>query len=299
MFSFIKSALGSIYTNVTAKLSGLFGRSKVDENTLEELRAILLAADAGVGTTNRIITQLRERLNKGTLSTGAALQEAVKTALADMLLPAVDTDASQIILLVGINGSGKTTSAAKLAARALAQGKKPLLVAADTFRAAAVAQLKTWAEKLGVAIITPEEGHSDPARVVYRGCEAFAAGGYNQLIIDTAGRLQTKTNLMQELEKIGRIIHTKLPSARTTTLVTIDAMLGQNSFDQARLFNESTALDGIILTKYDGTGKGGIVFAIADQLRIPVAFISFGETVESLQPFNGPAYTADLVGTLS
>ena len=195
---------------------------------------------------------------------------------------------------MGINGSGKTTFAGKLAYDLHKQGKKVLLVAADTFRAAAPEQLKQWAIRTGASIINGKEGQ-DPASVVFTGCEQFKSQGFDALIIDTAGRLQTKTNLMKELEKIHKIISRQLPNYTPCTLLTIDAMLGQNSFEQATLFNESTQLDGIVLTKMDGTGKGGIVFAITQQLGIPVAYIAYGEQPEQLKLFNAQEYVQELL----
>ena len=197
-------------------------------------------------------------------------------------------------MLVGINGSGKTTLAAKLAYHAKSKGKKVLLVAADTFRAAAQEQLGLWAQKLNADIELGKQGQ-DPASVVFAGCQRYKQQGYDTLIIDTAGRLQTKTNLMKELEKIKRVIGQQVPNQTINTILTVDSMLGQNSLEQARIFHESTKLDAIALTKMDGTGKGGIVFAIADELGIPVAYITYGEAIEHLKIFDADEYVQNLI----
>jgi fused signal recognition particle receptor len=207
--------------------------------------------------------------------------------------PAATLD-SQVFVLVGINGSGKTTFAGKLAHKLKQEGNNVLLVAADTFRAAAPEQLTAWAQNIGVDIVlgTPNQ---DPAAVVFAGCERFKKENYDAIIIDTAGRLHTKTNLMNELAKIKRVITKQLPDKSITTLLTIDAMLGQNSFEQAKLFKECTDVNGIVLTKMDGTGKGGIVFAIAHQLHIPIAYISFGEQLDNIKLFDAQEYVHDLL----
>jgi fused signal recognition particle receptor len=294
MFNFIKNSLKKIYQAVTGKLAGLFGKKTVDAETLKELELILLQADTGVPTTRTIINQIREQQKLGLIEHGSALKDALEVSLLEILTHRKAPQETPITLLVGINGSGKTTFAAKLAQHAAKQGHKVLLVAADTFRAAAPEQLNSWAQRTGADTITGKPGQ-DPASVVFAGCAAFKQGNYDRLIIDTAGRLQTKVNLMHELEKIKRSINKQLPELAITTLVTIDSMLGQNSFEQAKLFHESTDLSGIVLTKMDGTGKGGIVFAIAHQLEIPVAYISYGEQPEDFKPFDAAEYVRNLL----
>ena len=225
----------------------------------------------------------------------------LKTALHSILLSILNKNDmpnytnQQIFLLVGINGSGKTTSIGKLAHFYAQQGKKVLLVAADTFRAAAPEQLAQWAQQTHADILTGKEGQ-DPASLVFQGCEKFKKEGYDILIIDTAGRLQTKINLMHELAKIKRSLSKQLPDMPIATLLTIDGMLGQNSFEQAKLFKESTDVNGIILTKMDGTGKGGIVFAIAQELSIPVVFLTFGEQADQIKQFDAQEYVTELLG---
>lgn len=294
MFNFLKESLGSIYSQFTSNVSKLFNRTTIDQESLKELETLLLQADTGVGTTKAIIEQLRVSVEKGTIADGATLKKNLATILTNLLPPYTAAEPS-LYLLVGINGSGKTTFAGKLAATFRAQGKKVLLVAGDTFRAAATQQLAIWAEKTGAALHAGKE-NQDPASVIFEGCARFKQEQFDIIIIDTAGRLQTKINLMKELEKIKRIIEKQLPGIPMATLLTVDAMLGQNSLEQARIFNESTALSGIILTKMDSTGKGGIVFAISKELHLPVAYISCGEQVDQIKPFNPQQYVDELLG---
>lgn len=295
MFSFIKKSLTNIYAGVTSKIASLLGRSSIDKETLKELEVILLAADTGVATTKSIIKRLQEQYDRGEIKEAASL----KTALHDILLTILNkpkqlSHEAQIFILVGINGSGKTTFASKLAHQYTQQGKRVLFVAADTFRAAAQEQLTAWATETGCAIVHGKP-QQDPASVVYTGCQVFIAQGQDILIIDTAGRLQTKVNLMNELAKLKRVIEKQLPSHTIHVLLTIDSMLGQNSLEQARLFKECTQVDGIVLTKMDGTGKGGIVFAIADELEIPIKYITFGEQISEIKLFEPKEYVENLL----
>lgn len=294
MFGFLKNTFQSIYSQFTSKVHALFSRNTIDQATLDELEQILLKADTGVATTRTILTNLTEKYKRGDLQKGDDLKTALEEELLQLLGAQTTTESGPVFLLVGVNGSGKTTFAGKLAHRYVQDGKKVLLVAADTFRAAARQQLESWAQKTGASIITGSE-NQDPASVVFAGCEKFKHENFDILIIDTAGRLQTKVNLMNELAKIKRIITRQLPEQNVTTLLTVDAMLGQNSFQQAKLFNECTHIDGIVLTKLDGTGKGGIVFAIKQELAIPIAFISSGEQAEHCAPFNANEYIAQLL----
>ncbi|HZW60623.1 MAG TPA: signal recognition particle-docking protein FtsY [Candidatus Babeliales bacterium] len=293
MFSFIKDTLKKVYTQFTSQVSALFARETIDQATLKELETLLISADTGVKTTKHIIENLKQQVAHGSIKVGPDLHKALEQQLIQLLPNKSDINA-QVYLLVGINGSGKTTFAGKLAYRLHNQGKKVLLIAGDTFRAAAVDQLKVWAERTDSTIIagTPNQ---EPASVVFTGCEEFKKGNFDNLIIDTAGRLQTKSHLMRELEKIKKIIERQLPNIKICTLLTVDSMLGQNSLEQARLFNESTKLDGIVLTKMDGTGKGGIVFSISQELGLPIAFISFGENLENLKEFNPQEYVSGLL----
>ncbi len=294
MFGFIKKALSTIYQQVTSKLTTLFTRQHIDEDTLKELEQILISADTGIHTTRTIIANLKEQLYRGSLQKGSDLHTALKQQLKSLLTTHPYDSQADIYLLIGINGSGKTTFAGKLGFWLQQQNKKVLFVAADTFRAAATEQLSTWGQRLTIPVITGKE-NQDPASVVYSGCEHFKQGAYDNLIIDTAGRLQTKVNLMKELEKVKRTIDKQLSTHKISTLLIIDSMLGQNSFEQAKIFHESTHVDGIVLTKMDGTGKGGIVFSIVQELKIPIAFISFGEQPEQLALFDADTYVDQLL----
>lgn len=294
MLNFIKNKLIKIYENVTEKIKGIFGQSTINLDTIKELEKILISADVGISATKTIIENLKEQLQKGTIQKGADLKEELKRSLNNLITSHAYSYDADIYLLVGINGTGKTTFAGKLGYWLKQKGNKPLFVAGDTFRAAATNQLAKWAEELHTPIIIGKE-NQDPSSVIFTGCDEFKKGDYDNLIIDTAGRLQTKTNLMKELEKIKKTVSKQLPEKKISTLLIIDAMLGQNSLEQAQLFNESTQLDGIVLTKLDGTGKGGIIFAINQALSLPVAFVSFGEKIDQLSLFNAQEYINQLL----
>lgn len=294
MFGFIKKALSNIYNQFTSKVRALFAKNTVDEETLSELEKILISADTGIHTTRSIIHNLRNDIAAGRITQGADLEKALARELEKLLMVHPFKPEASVYLLVGINGSGKTTFAAKLGAWLQSQGKKVLFVAGDTFRAAATEQLSTWGQRLSIPVVVGKE-NQDPSSVIFQGCEQFKEQGFDVLIIDTAGRLQTKANLMKELEKIRKTVTKQLGDTKIATLLTVDTMLGQNSFDQAKIFHESTHVDGIVLTKMDGTGKGGIVFSITQELKIPVAFISYGEQPEQLKPFDAHEYVQDLL----
>ena len=293
VFGFIKNTLQKIYTTVTSPIKALFTKP-IDEQAFKELETILLSADTGIKTTRSILEKVKTAWQNGDIKEGADLKNLLEYELEHLLHSQTYTPKNNIYLLVGINGSGKTTSAAKLAYQYKQQNKRILFIAADTFRAAATQQLERWAQIIGVDIVIGKEAQ-DPASVIFAGIQKFKQEAYDALIIDTAGRLQTKINLMKELEKIKKVINTQLPDQSITTLLTIDAMLGQNSFEQAKLFHESTPINGIILTKMDGTGKGGIVFAITNELKIPIAYISFGEKPEQFKLFNAHEYVHELL----
>lgn len=294
MFNFLKNKLTSIYNQFTEKAKSLFGQNKVDENTLKELEKLLINADAGVKTTRNIIQNLKSKVSSGQISQGKDLKEALAQELTNILKGKSYNPEADVYLLVGINGSGKTTFTSKLGYWLKNNNNKVLFVAADTFRAAAVEQIENWGQRLNIPVVKGLETQ-DPAAVVYKGCQEFKDNNYDKLVIDTAGRLQTKVNLMKELEKIKRTIQKQLPDKKISTLLTIDSMLGQNSFDQAKIFNESTQVDGIILTKLDGTGKGGIVFSITQELNIPIGFISYGEQPDQMSIFNPEEYINNLL----
>jgi len=294
MFNFLKTTFSSLFSHISNKAHILFGRTVIDEQTLKELEMILITADTGVTTTRTILANLRTALHAGTIKQGEDLGKALKKELSSLLIPQTFIPSEQAVyLFVGINGSGKTTSIGKIAHLLKKQNKKILLVAGDTFRAAATNQLQMWADRTTSAIMVgkPEE---DPSSVIFKACQAFKDEAFDTLLIDTAGRLQTKTNLMKELEKIKRTIQRQLPDKPVYTLLTIDAMLGQNSLEQAKLFKESTDVNGIILTKMDGTAKGGIIFAINQEVHIPVTFVSFGEQLDDLKLFNPNEFVEEL-----
>ena len=295
MFNFLKNKLKKIYNQVTSKVSDIFSRRTIDEETLKELEVILLSADTGVKTTRSIIENLKAQFKQGKIQEGQNLKEALEKQLLDILQTKKPVTDSKVYLMVGINGSGKTTFAAKLANKCKNGGKKVLMVAADTFRAAATEQLEKWADSTGVEIVTGQQGQ-DPTSVIFKGCEKYKNENFDVLIIDTAGRLQTKINLMKELEKIKKIIKRHFPEEPINTILTIDAMLGQNSLEQAKIFNESTDVTNIVLTKMDGTAKGGIVFAISQELGIPISFISFGEKLDQFKIFEATEYISELLG---
>lgn len=262
---------------------------KVDEELFEELEEALIMADIGVETSTYIIEELRDRVKTKHIKDGNEVKDELKSVISEIL---TEQDSSMnisttpsVILVIGVNGVGKTTSIGKLATFYKSQGKKVLLAAADTFRAAAIDQLDIWAQRSGCDIIKHKE-NSDPAAVVFDACTAAKARGADILICDTAGRLHNKKNLMAELEKISRVISRELPDCARETLLVLDATTGQNAVSQAALFSEAADISGIILTKLDGTAKGGIVIAISKEQNIPVKFVGVGEGVDDLQVFD-------------
>jgi fused signal recognition particle receptor len=270
--------------------------AKIDEELLEELLDQLIMADVGTATATRICDRLRERVKKTGETDPKGLVRLIRAVTAEMLAGdcelKLDTKPS-VILVIGVNGAGKTTTIGKLAAKLKAEGKSVLLCAADTYRAAAIDQLAVWAERAGVELVRHAEG-SDPAAVVFDGLHAGRARGRDVIICDTAGRLHNKKNLMDELAKISRVIRREAPEADIETLLVLDATTGQNALNQARLFKEAAGLTGIVLTKLDGTAKGGVVIGIKEELGIPVKFIGVGEAVDDLRPFDAEEFAAAL-----
>ncbi len=268
----------------------LLGKKEIDADTLEELEEILITADIGVTTTVELIRGLEQRLKRDELRDGDALRRALRDDILARMEPyarplAISGPAPFVILVIGVNGVGKTTTIGKLASRFTQEGKKVLMAAGDTFRAAAADQLSIWGERAGVDLIRHKEG-GDPSAVVFDACKAALARKVDVLIIDTAGRLHTKVNLMEELKKIFRIVGREIPGAPHETLLVLDAATGQNALSQAKLFRDAAAVSGIALTKLDGTAKGGIAVAVCNELKIPLRYIGVGESVEDLRDFD-------------
>lgn len=299
MFGFIKDKLQKIYNSITTNFVSIFAEKKISNESLTEIERILITADTGTATTKSIISSLQKQYAAGTITQGHQLKDALEKELLATLAQAQPAPKnSSIYLLIGINGSGKTTFAGKLAYSCTSQGKKCILAAADTFRAAAPEQLKSWATASNSEIFMGTH-NQDPAAIAFGATEKFKQSDADVLIIDTAGRLQTKENLMREIEKIKRVIQKQLPDKKIHTLLTVDAMLGQNSFQQAKVFHEAVKIDGIVLTKIDGTGKGGIIFSITQNLNIPVEYISYGEKMSDMKLFNAQEYVTNLLGSLT
>lgn len=291
LFERLKSGLAKTHESLVGRIDTLLlGKKEIDADTLEELEEILITADLGVATTVDLIKTLEQKLKRNELQDGEALRLALKgEILARVSRSAATLEMGStrpfVIMVIGVNGVGKTTTIGKLAARYTAEGKKVLLAAADTFRAAAAEQLQIWGERAGVDVIRHQEG-ADPAAVVFDGCKAALARDVDVLIIDTAGRLHTKVNLMEELKKVRRVMGREIPGAPHETLLVLDAATGQNAISQAKIFKEAADVTGIALTKLDGTAKGGIVVAVSNEFDIPVRFIGVGEGVDDLRDFD-------------
>lgn len=291
LFERLKRSLSKTHETIIGRVDTLLlGKKQIDTDTLEELEEILITADLGVKTTVDLIRTLEQRLKRDELQDGAALKRALKEEIQLRLMehhaPLVVTDKKPfVILVIGVNGVGKTTTIGKLAARYAGEGKKVLLAAADTFRAAAAEQLELWAKRVGTDIVRHKEG-ADPSAVVFDACKAAIARGTDVLIIDTAGRMHTKVNLMEEMKKIRRVLTREIPDGPHETLLVLDAATGQNALSQAKLFKEAASVTGVVLTKLDGSAKGGIVVAVSHEFALPVRFIGVGESVEDLRAFD-------------
>lgn len=271
---------------------------KVDEDLLEELEELLICADVGVGATEDIIEKLREQIKDGRLKEKDQVMDALRGILAEMIgagRPLELTTTPSVILVIGVNGAGKTTSIGKISNQLKQSGKKVVVAAADTFRAAAIDQLSVWCDRAGVELVRQQEG-SDPAAVVYDAVGYAKKHSADVLIIDTAGRLHNKKNLMDELAKINRVIDRELPGAARENLLVLDATTGQNAVLQAKEFSHAAAITGLILNKLDGTAKGGIVLSIKKELNIPVKFIGVGEKIDDMQPFDADEFVSALFG---
>jgi fused signal recognition particle receptor len=300
-FQKLSAGLTKTREAVTGQLDRLLGRA-ADPALLDDLEAALLGADLGAPAVDRVMEQLRSQMRGGNFSSADRVREQLRSSLLDILRPAQGISIEQliaqgpkpyVILAVGVNGVGKTTTLAKVAQRLKQQGYPPLLVAGDTFRAAAIDQLQVWADRLGVDMIRHRPG-ADPAAVAYDGMVAAKARESRVVLIDTAGRLHTKTNLMDELRKVKRIIGQECAGAPHEVLLVLDATVGQNAIAQAKQFHDAVGVTGIALTKLDGTARGGIVVAIADTLKIPVRLIGVGEAAEDLQDFQADAFVSAL-----
>ncbi|MBI2956871.1 MAG: signal recognition particle-docking protein FtsY [Acidobacteria bacterium] len=302
-WSRLQQAVKRTHDQLSERLDDVLrGRKEIDPQVLGELEAALLAADLGVETTNELLARLRERVERKDLADAAALRAALREELAALLRAADGTprppEAARaarpyVVFLVGVNGTGKTTTIAKLARRWQAEGRRVVLCAADTFRAAAGEQLEIWAERLKAELVRQKPG-ADPAAVVYDAISAARARGADAVFVDTAGRLHTKKNLMAELEKMKRAAGKLVEGAPQEILLVLDATTGQNGLAQARQFTESVGITGIVLTKLDGTAKGGIVVAIARTLRLPIRYLGVGEKLDDLLDFDPEAYAASL-----
>ncbi len=291
----LKRGLSRTGNQLSSGLGTLFlGKKVIDDELLEELESQLLMADMGLEATQRVVTDITGRVSRKELADGEALMQATKAALLDIIRPCEQSLAPMgvapfVILVVGVNGAGKTTTIGKLAHRLKAEGKSVMLAAGDTFRAAAVEQLQAWGERNDVPVIAQHTG-ADSASVLFDGLQAAKARGIDVLIADTAGRLQNKAHLMDELEKVVRVMRKLDPTAPHETLLVLDAGTGQNAVSQAEQFDKSVGVSGIVLTKLDGTAKGGVIFAIAQKLARPIRFVGVGEGVEDLRPFEAKPF---------
>ena len=275
------------------RIATLFGATQITDQTWDELEAILIQADLGIETTQAIITALQKKVSSEGYTRSEDLQQCLRQELIDRIAPppAIDLNGMHpaVILLVGVNGSGKTTTAAKLGKQFANQGKKVLLAAADTYRAAAVDQLQVWGDRLGLPVIAGQPG-SDPGAVTYDAIQAAISRKMDIVLVDTAGRLHTRYNLMEELKKVHRVSGKALPGAPHATWLVLDATTGQNALQQARAFKEAVKVDGIILAKLDSSAKGGMAFAIQQELSLPILYAGLGEKPEDLQRFDREAF---------
>ena len=295
LFERMKNALSATKENIVGKIEAVLGGiSAIDENALDDLEGTLLGADLGTAVTDRIMTAVRTQYKKGQLKTPEDAKNEIRNQLTAILNARSDNETGdgtesetkpQAWMIVGVNGTGKTTTVGKLAARFAGEGLKMLVCAADTFRPAAIEQLAVWAERSGAELIKSKTG-ADPSAVLHDALSAATARGCDLVLIDTAGRLHTKSNLMQELEKMRRVAGRKIPGAPHETLLVVDATTGQNGLNQAREFMKFTGITGLIVTKLDGTAKGGVLFGICQELNIPVRYIGIGEAIEDLVEFS-------------
>ena len=300
-FDRLKKGLAKTRETFTNKIEKLIiGYADIDDALLDELEETLIMSDVGVKTTERLMADVRKGIKKKEINTPEDLKPFLAERISEILLTGSDetrlaTAGPTVLLVIGVNGVGKTTTIGKLAAYYKEQGKSVMLAAADTFRAAAIDQLEIWGQRTGASVIRHEEG-SDPAAVAFDAVKAARARSIDMLIIDTAGRLQTKSNLMEELKKINRVIQREVPEAPHETLLVLDATTGQNAISQADLFTKAAPITGIVLTKLDGTAKGGVIIGLKSELAMPVKWIGVGEGVDDLRPFVAKDFARALFG---
>ncbi|MBS15267.1 MAG: signal recognition particle-docking protein FtsY [Gammaproteobacteria bacterium] len=291
----MRQGLAKTRDGLSSRLDQMFAVGKaIDQTLLDEIETLLITSDFGMSVTEEVVQALTKAMSRKSLKDAEAVREALKTTLVQMIepsaLPLPQTDAEPlVVLMVGVNGAGKTTTAGKLAHRFKSEGRQVMLAAGDTYRAAAVEQLKTWGERNGVDVVAQQTG-ADSASVIFDALSSAKAKGADVLIADTAGRLQNKANLMQELEKIVRVMNRIDESAPHSVLLVIDGGTGQNALMQAREFKNSVPVSGLVVTKLDGTAKGGVMFALARELGLPIHYIGVGEQLDDLRPFDAKAY---------
>jgi fused signal recognition particle receptor len=301
-FDKLKKGLSKTRSNFTERIEKLvIGYADIDDDFLDELEETLITSDVGIKTAENLMEEVRKGIKKKEISSPEDLKPFLAKKITEILTDGEDqnvmhmaADGPTVFLVIGVNGAGKTTTIGKLSAYYREQGKSVMLAAADTFRAAAIDQLEVWGKRTGAQVIKHEEG-SDPAAVAYDAVKAAKARGIDVLIVDTAGRLQTKSNLMQELTKIRRVIAREISGAPHETLLVLDATTGQNAISQAELFTKSAPISGVVLTKLDGTGKGGVVIGIKSEIGMPVKWIGIGEGVEDLRPFQAEDFANALL----
>ncbi|MBR6773707.1 MAG: signal recognition particle-docking protein FtsY [Clostridia bacterium] len=296
LFSKIKEGLKKTKDVIAYKLNKLFTGGALDDDFYDELEYVLLSSDVGAATTERILEELRDVVDEKLIRTREKVKDELKQLLIDILdeNPLPEYEYPLIIMVSGVNGVGKTTAMGKLAKKFKKQGKNVLLVAADTFRAAAADQLTVWSERAGVRIVKQGEG-ADPGSVVFDALSSAKSKGNDVILIDTAGRLHNKKNLMDELGKISRIVDREMPDALYLNYIVLDATTGQNAISQVDVFNEAVDIDGIILTKLDGTAKGGVVFAISNELEVPVVYVGVGEGIDDLEDFDSKSFVDAII----
>ena len=295
-FGKLKAALKKTKDGLGPKLRVLFARDKIGEEFYDDLLDALISSDISVTTADEIVESVRDRMIDEKVSDKEVALDALRSAIKDCLDMADDfeIETPAVIMVIGVNGVGKTTSIGKLAAKFVAEGKSVTIAAADTFRAAASDQLEIWAQRAKVRIVKSAEG-SDPSAVVFDAISSVKAKGTDVLIIDTAGRLHTKSNLMEELKKMSRIVTREFPEADFKKLIALDATTGQNALNQVEVFNDAVGIDGVILTKLDGTAKGGFIVGLCNELQVPVAYVGTGEKLEDIEEFDKDAFVEEII----